>query len=61
AHRYIRRFIPKGTSMDKFTQSDMDIIQERINKIERHNIADWNYKNFKPSQLEKISNSFINK
>ncbi|WP_338822384.1 IS30 family transposase [Mycoplasmopsis felifaucium] len=60
AHRFIRRFIPKGTSMDKFTQSDMDIIQERINKIERYNIADWNYKNFKPSQLEKISNSFIN-
>ncbi len=39
-HEQIRRIIPKGKSMDKYTQNDIDIMMNHINSYRRKNLGD---------------------
>jgi IS30 family transposase len=39
-HSMIRRIIPKGTSMDRFTQDDISLMMNHINSYRRANLGD---------------------
>lgn len=39
-HTFIRRIIPKGTSLDRFTQQDITLIMNHINSYGRPNLGD---------------------
>ena len=39
-HEFIRRIIPKGTSLDNFTQKDIDLMMNHINSYTRANLGD---------------------
>lgn len=39
-HEYLRRIIPKGTSMDHLVQHDIDIVMSHINSYSRKKLAD---------------------
>lgn len=37
-HEYIRRFIPKGTSFDNYTQEDINLMINHINSVKRNSL-----------------------
>lgn len=37
-HEYIRRFIPKGISFDKYTQDDINLMMNHINSVKRDSL-----------------------
>ena len=39
-HEFIRRILPKGTSFDSFTQSDVNLMMDHINSYSRANLGD---------------------
>ena len=39
-HEFIRRILPKGTSFDELTQSDIDLMMNHINSYKRANLGD---------------------
>lgn len=39
-HTFIRRIIPKGTSLDTFTQKDITLMMNHINSYGRPNLGD---------------------
>lgn len=38
-HEYIRRFIPKGTSFNDFTQEDINLMMNHINSVQRDSLS----------------------
>ena len=48
-HEYIRRFIPKGISFDKYTQDDINLMINHINSVKRDSLSGCN-----PYELMKL-------
>ena len=54
-HEYIRKFIPKGESFDKYNQDDINLMLNHINSVKRDSLCGDNpytlMKNFLPQEI----------
>lgn len=54
-HEYIRKFIPKGESFDKYNQNDINLMLNHINSVKRDSLCGDNpytlMKNFLPQEI----------
>ncbi len=59
-HEYIRRFIPKGTSFDNYTQDDINLMINHINSVKRDSLNGENpytlMEDFLPQELIDMLN-----
>lgn len=57
-HEYIRRYIPKGESFDKYTQDDINLMLNHINSVKRDSLQGDNpyslMKEFLPKELTDL-------
>lgn len=59
-HEYIRRFIPKGTSFNSYTQDDINLMLNHINSVKRDSLCGENpytlMKHFLPKEIIDLFN-----